>query len=102
MKEIDEPGPGDLHFEEHALRGRQVVDDGLGHLAGRLFGLLGQDQRQVGGQVAMLGVFGRLHFEGGQRLKGQGARGPGPFGTGRDQVTNGFFDVHYFSTFWRT
>jgi hypothetical protein len=50
-----------------------VVDDGLGHLAGRLFGLLGQDQGQVGGQVAVLGVFGRLHFEGGHSLKGQGA-----------------------------
>ena len=45
------------------------------------------------------GVFGRLHFEGGQGLKGQVARGPGPFGAGRDQVTNDFFDVHLYSAF---
>ena len=53
----------------------------FGHLPGRQLGLLGQDQGQVGGQVAVLRVFGRLHFEGGQGVKGQGARGPGRFGT---------------------
>ncbi len=78
-----------------------MVDDGLGHFPGRLFGLLGQDQGQVGGQVAVLGVFGRLDFEGGHRLKSQRPRFPGPFGTGGDQITNGFFDVHYKSTFCR-
>ena len=62
-------------------------------------GLLGQDQGQVGGQVAVLGVFGRLHFEGGQGLKSEFARGPGPFGTGGDQVTDGFFDVHLYVNF---
>ena len=66
---------------------------------GGSLGLLGQDQGQVGGQVAVLGVFGRLHFEGGHGLKGQGARCPGPFGTGRDQITNGFFDVHLYVNF---
>ena len=100
-KKVDEAGPGDLHLQEHALRGRQVVDDDFGHLPGRHLGLLGQDQGQVGGQVAVLGVFGRLHFEGGQGVESEFARVPGPFGTGSDQVTDGFFDVHYMSTFCR-
>ncbi len=62
----------------------------LRHLAGRHLGLLGQDQGQIGGQVAVLRMFGRLHFEGGQGFKGQPPDCPGPLGTGRDQITNGF------------
>ena len=53
-EKVDEAGPGDLHLQEHALRGREVVDDDFGHLPGRHLGLLGQDQGQVGGQVAVL------------------------------------------------
>ena len=68
---------------------------------GGMLGLLGQDQGQVGGQVAVLRLLGGLHFEGGQGLKSQLARGPGLFGAGRDQITDGFFKVHFYSTFFR-
>ena len=86
-KKVDEAGPGDLHFQEHALRGREVVDDGLRHLPGRHLGLLGQDQGQVGGQVAVLRVFGRLHFEGGQGFKGESAGCFRPVDAVGDQFT---------------
>ena len=71
MKKLMNPGPAISIFwsmPSGAARWSMMV---WATLRGGMFGLLGQDQGQVGGQVAVLGVFGGLHFEGGQGLKGQ-------------------------------
>ena len=86
-EEVDEPGPGDFHFLQHACGRRQAADQNFGHLPGRHPGLLGQDQGQIGGQVAVVRLLGRLHFEGGQGVKVEFARGPGGFHGGGNQVT---------------
>ena len=78
-EKVDEAGAGDLHLGQHALGRGQTADQNFGHLPGRHLGRLGQDQGQVGGQVAVAGLLGGLHVEGGQGVIGELARGPGGF-----------------------
>ena len=88
--EVDESGAGDFYFLEEVLIFAEGGGEGLGGGAGVLFGGFGGDEGEVGGEIAVGGVFGDVDFYG----KGGYFGGKCPLvDKFADSIFNGLFEV---------
>ena len=90
-KEIDEAGAGDLHLLPQAVAGTEGRDQGLGHLARRLFFLAGEQHGDIAGEIAVAGLAGNFDDKG---RNAAGLEGPGSvtgLERGEDSLAQTFF-----------